>query len=151
MSTESNKRKDAPDTADLPVCKKFCSDNADIVLKSTKSDMDPDTGFNGQPATLFRVNSEDLKRMSVVFRDMLTLGNNAQPGKGSVIDLPEDAWVLENLLLLNSTDIDDTLNLLRVHEAAAKHAMASTQVLLESEIRYVYCNSIQACSQRPKL
>lgn len=152
MSTESNKRKDAPDTTELPVCKKFCAANADIVLKSTKRDADPDTGSSARPVTLFRVHSEDLKRMSVVFRDMLELGDNAHPGEGNVIELPEDSWVLEKLLLLNNTDIDAlpdlhsryVLSLLRLHEAAAKYAMAGTQVLLESEIRYVYCDIVQA-------
>ena len=126
MSTESNKRKDAPDTAaDLPVCKRFCVENADIVLKSTKRVLDWEKGVADQPAMLFRVHSEDLKRMSVVFRDMLTLGAEMQSAASDVIELPEDTWVLRNLLLLNSSDIEDqpdihdyqVLSLLRLHEA----------------------------------
>ena len=126
-----------------PVSKRFCADDADIVLRSTVRPADDDRGLEELPATLFRVNSEDLKRMSVVFRDMLVLGESRNDNDD--IELSEDAWQLEQLLSLNSADIDqhpdlfnyNVADLLRLHKPAVKYAMVGIQTLTELAMRYV--------------
>lgn len=88
--------------------------------------------------------SEDLQRISIVFRDMIALGGNSS--RNDVIDLSEDAWQLEQLFSLNSLEIDEhpdiseytVSKLLSLHMPAVKYAMVGIQSLVEMAMRYVH-------------
>lgn len=139
----SKRKASYPSCERCPASKRFCGEDAEVVLQSTARPAHEQHGSctSALPATLFRVRSEDLKRMSVVFRDMLTLGENHS--EGDVVELQEDAWQLEQLLLLNSSEIDDhpdvfgynVSELLRLHKPAVKYAMVGIQSLTEGAMR----------------
>lgn len=146
MSTDSNKRKDGPEHADEPVCKRFCADDADIVLRSAKTSAEDSPTKKEEPATLFRVKSRDLRRMSAIFEDMLELGQSAG-ASNDVIQLPEGAWVLERILQMNDRNIDNhpdlftymTETLLRLHRVAVKYELSATQHNIETTLRSAPC------------
>ena len=155
MVTESNKRKDAPDTADqpdLPVCKRFCADDAAIVRKDAKHTPISDENTRQLLLGLSRVPYDDMKRMSDGFQNLSKASRDVDLSQADARDLTEHACVLEQVLLLTDLAGDEQLDvrslhaqdLLGGHRAALRYEMANVLEAIELGLRYVYRKLIAA-------
>ncbi|KAL7004990.1 hypothetical protein EMMF5_005476 [Cystobasidiomycetes sp. EMM_F5] len=129
----------------IPVSDLFNAANANIVLRSAYIDSSASALKRTEIPTDFRLQKEQLRRVSPAFREMLDTGDRGDAHECPTVHVDEGAVVIEEILRLSArNDIEaysrlkaqDPRLLLLIWKASAKYKIADLQFITEVFLQY---------------